>query len=217
LRQFLYGKIDAEADIETVAVIDFETTGLSPESGDRATEIAILLVRDFVVVDRYQSLMNSGRRIPAEVTCITGITNEMVANAQPSSKVMGEAARFVGRSPIVAHNASFDQRFWKTEIDRVCLRGDHAFACTMLLSRRIYPDLPNHQLTTIVEALKLRVPGKAHRAMVDAEMASLVWRQIQKHIETKYRIRKASHEMLAQIQRAARGNVHNLLSSYKNV
>jgi DNA polymerase-3 subunit epsilon len=61
--------------METVAVLEFETTGLSPNMGDRATEIAITLVRDGQVVDRFQSLMNAGRWIPGEVTALTGITN----------------------------------------------------------------------------------------------------------------------------------------------
>ena len=83
--------------METVAVLDFETTGLSPSWGDRATEIAVTLMRDGQIVDRYQSLMNAGRRIPAEVVALTGITNSMIASAPPADKVMREAAQFVGR------------------------------------------------------------------------------------------------------------------------
>jgi DNA polymerase-3 subunit epsilon len=64
--------------METVAVLDFETTGLSPQYGDRATEIAIALVRDGQVIDRFQSLMNAGRRIPLEITQLTGISNAMI-------------------------------------------------------------------------------------------------------------------------------------------
>ncbi len=69
--------------MQTIAVLDFETTGLSPTRGDRATEIAVILMRDGNVVDRYQSLMNAGRRIPAEVVRLTGITNEMIALRPP--------------------------------------------------------------------------------------------------------------------------------------
>jgi DNA polymerase-3 subunit epsilon len=54
--------------MEVVAVIDFETTGLSPDQGDRATEIAAVLLQGGKVVDRYQSLMNAGVRIPAFIT-----------------------------------------------------------------------------------------------------------------------------------------------------
>ena len=77
---------------ETVAVLDFETTGLSPNCGDRATEIAITLVRDGQVIDRYQSLMNAGRRIPSEVTYITGINSGMLASCFVSSPRTGSCA-----------------------------------------------------------------------------------------------------------------------------
>jgi DNA polymerase-3 subunit epsilon len=107
--------------METLAVIDFETTGISPRQGDRATEIAVMLVRDGEIVDRYQSLMNAGLRVSGFITALTGITNAMVRAAPPAAKVMREAALFVGRHPLVAHNASFDRSFWDAELERVGL------------------------------------------------------------------------------------------------
>ncbi len=89
--------------MSTIAVIDFETTGISPNMGDRATEVAIVLLEDGQVVDRYQSLMNAGVRVSSFITQFTGITNEMVQAAPPAEQVMREAARFVGGSPMVAH------------------------------------------------------------------------------------------------------------------
>ena len=98
--------------MEVVAVIDFETTGLSPAQGDRATEVAAVIVEDGRVVDRYQSLMNAGVRIPAFIEALTGISNAMVRSAPPAGEVMREVSDFVGDIPIVAHNASFDAKFW---------------------------------------------------------------------------------------------------------
>ncbi len=102
--------------MDTIAVIDFETTGLSPKCGDRATEIAVVLVREGQIVDRYQSLMNAGLRIPPFITQLTGISTAMVRQAPPAQQVMAEVADFVGEIPLVAHNAAFDAKFW------VCLR-----------------------------------------------------------------------------------------------
>ena len=79
----------------TVAVIDFETTGLSPTLGDRATEIAIVILEGDLVVDRYQSLMNAGVRISSFIEAYTGISNEMIATAPRADQVMAEASRFV--------------------------------------------------------------------------------------------------------------------------
>ena len=78
--------------METVAVIDFETTGLSPAMGDRATEVAVVIVDDGRIVDRYQSLMNSGARIPAFIEALTGISNAMIRKAPPAAEVMNALA-----------------------------------------------------------------------------------------------------------------------------
>ena len=102
----------------TIAIIDFETTGMSPDLGDRPTEVAIVLTERGAVVDRFQSLMNPGMVVSSFITQLTGITNAMVKAAPPVAQVMAEAARFVGESPMVAHNASFDRKFWQAELRR---------------------------------------------------------------------------------------------------
>ena len=104
--------------MNTIAVIDFETTGLSPTMGDRATEVAIVLMDGDKVVGRFQSLMNAGVRISPFIESFTGISNAMVAAAPSAAEVMAEASRFVGDTPMVAHNASFDRRFWQAELTR---------------------------------------------------------------------------------------------------
>ena len=197
--------------METVAVLDFETTGLSPSWGDRATEIAITLVRDGRVVDRFQSLMNAGRRIPADVTQLTGITNEMIASAPPVAKVMREAAKFVGKTAVVAHNASFDRKFWVAELEQLSISPYGDFACTMLLSRRVYPDSPNHRLGLLVQLLGLLKTGRAHRAMVDAEMTSHLWCRIQGDLAKTYSLRFVDHELLKRIQGVSRAQLPTVL------
>lgn len=79
--------------MERVAVIDFETTGLSPEHGGRATEIAAVLLEEGRVVARYQSLMNAGVRMPAFIAELTGITDAMLRQAPPAAEVMREIQR----------------------------------------------------------------------------------------------------------------------------
>src|SRR5690606_22086420 len=107
-----------ESALETLAVIDFETTGLSAAMGDRATEIAAVLVRDGAVVGRYQSLMNSGVAVPPYIEALTGISNAMLSAAPAAATVMREVADFVQDYPLVAHNAAFDKRFWDAELER---------------------------------------------------------------------------------------------------
>ena len=200
--------------METVAVLDFETTGLSPDWGDRATEIAVALVRDGQVVDRFQSLMNAGRRIPFEVTQITGITNAMIAAAPPVAKVMRDAASFVGNMPVVAHNASFDRKFWEAELGQLSMQSASVFCCTMLLARRLYPHAPNHRLATLVQLLHLPKTGPAHRAMVDAEMTSHLWCRMAQDVSRSYGIESVTHDMLMRAQKVPRGKLPTLLHSF---
>ena len=161
--------------MSVVAVIDFETTGLSPAMGDRATEVAVVIVDNGKIVDHYHSLMNAGVPIPRFIESLTGISNAMIRKAPPVSEVMNTLAKFVGMVPLVAHNASFDKKFLDAEWSRVKHRRRQEFACSMLLARRIYPTLPDHKLGTLVSHLKLPSAARHHRALADAEMTAYLW------------------------------------------
>ncbi|WP_421953647.1 PolC-type DNA polymerase III [Polaromonas sp.] len=197
-----------------IAVIDFETTGLSPTMGDRATEVAIVLVEDGQVVDRFQSLMNAGQRIPAFIEALTGISNAMLATAPPAEKVMADASRFVGKVPMVAHNASFDRRFWEAELARVGETASQPFACTMLVARRLYPQAPSHKLGVLVDYHQLPKTGRAHRAMADAEMAASLLGKIQHDLRTQHRVVLADHSMLMGLQRCTKPAVRAFIARH---
>ena len=66
---------------ERIAIIDFETTGMSPAHGARAAEVGIVVVEAGRIVDRFQSLMNAGQRMPWNITQLTGISNAMLEAA----------------------------------------------------------------------------------------------------------------------------------------
>jgi DNA polymerase-3 subunit epsilon len=128
--------------METIAVIDFETTGLWPDAGARAIEIAVVLVRAGGIVDRYQSLMNAGVRIPPFIESLTGITDAMIRRAPPAAEVMRQAAEFIGDLPLVAHHAAFDRQVLDAELARIHQSRRQEFACTVRLARRLYPVRP---------------------------------------------------------------------------
>ena len=197
-----------------IAVIDFETTGVSPGQGARATEIAIVLLENGQVVDRFQSLMKTGAWIPPFITQLTGITNAMVNAAPEAAGVMRDAARFVGCAPMVAHNASFDSKFWQAELALAGVAAPHPFACTVLLSRRLYPQAPSHKLGTLVDYHGLPRTGQAHRALADAEMAAALLARIQHDLRTHWRVAEPSHALLQQVQRCARATVGTLLARH---
>ena len=196
------------------AVIDFETTGISPGMGDRATEVAIVLLDNGQVVDRFQSLMNTGVRIPAFITQLTGITNAMVDSAPAAAQIMADASRFVGGAPLVAHNASFDRRFWQAELAHAGLGAPQPFICTLLLSRRLYPQAPNHKLGSLVDYHRLPRTGQAHRALADAEMAAELLGQIQRDLQSRHGVASADHALLMALQRCAKPAVAALLARH---
>ncbi len=196
--------------MQPIAIIDFETTGISPNMGDRATEVAIVLLQEGQVVDRYQSLMNAGVRVNSFITQLTGITNEMLQAAPAAEQVMREAARFVGDLPMVAHNAAFDKKFWQAELARCGQDGSHAFACTLLLSRRLYPQAPNHKLGTLAAMHHLPSSGRAHRALADAEMASHLLAQMPYDLKTRFGCTQVDHALMMGLQRTSR----HMVSSY---
>ena len=183
-----------------IAVIDFETTGISPAMGDRATEVAIVMLEGDRVVDRFQSLMNAGVRVPGFITQLTGITNAMVAAAPPAAQVMAEASRFVGDAPMVAHNASFDRKFWEAELARAGLDAPQPFACTVLLSRRLYPQAPSHRLGALAVFLRLPRTGQGHRALADAEMAAALLARIRADLRERYGVPAPTHPLLRALQ-----------------
>ena len=197
-----------------IAVIDFETTGISPGQGARATEVAIVLLEGGVVVDRFQSLMKTGAWIPPFITQLTGITNAMVNAAPDAAEVMAQAARFVGNAPMVAHNASFDCKFWQAELALAGQPAPQPFACTVLLSRRLYPQAPSHKLGVLVDYHGLPRTGQAHRALADAEMAAALLARMQHDLRTHWHVAQPDHALLMALQRCAKPAVGKLLARH---
>ena len=196
--------------METVAVIDFETTGISPGQGARATEIAAVLVQGGQIVGRFQSLMNSGAWVPPFIEQLTGISNRMLQTAPPARAVMREVLQFTKGCPLVAHNAAFDRGFWQAEAQHAECDADdaHLFACTLLLSRRLYPSAANHRLGTLAALHRLPSAGRAHRALADAEVTAHLWVQVQHDVALRFAGpltgRPVTHALLVALQRASR-------------
>lgn len=187
--------------MNTYAVVDFETTGLSPVQGDCPTEVAIVLVRDGQIVDRYQSLMNGGVRLSSFIEGYTGITNAMVSKAPPLKQVMAEACAFARDYPLVAHNAAFDRKFWDDSLGRLGKQRRQEFLCSLLLARRVYPQADNHKLETLARLLKLPVAGNFHRALADAEVTAHLFVKMQEAIKGKLKLREVDCGRLLMVQK----------------
>ena len=202
---------------ERIAVIDFETTGMAPAQGARATEVAIVLLERGQVVQRFQSLMRTGVAIPRFITELTGISNAMLADAPDARDVMHAAARFVGDTPMVAHNAAFDRQFWQAELAQSGLQASQPFVCTVLLARRLYPEAPSHKLGALVDYHHLPRSGRAHRALADAEMAAALLLHMQHDLRQRFQVATPGHALLQALQRCPRQQLGRLLAQWQSL
>jgi DNA polymerase-3 subunit epsilon len=98
-------------------VLDFETTGLSPQGGARVIEVSAREVVDGRAGEEFLTFVDPGQAVPSVITQITGITTEMLQGAPKSPGVMRELAAFIGSSPVVGHNVGFDRKFLEYEAD----------------------------------------------------------------------------------------------------
>lgn len=200
-----------EKSADTVIVFDFETTGLSPNLGDRAIEIGAVRMEAGIVTDRFQQLMNPGFRINSFIESYTGITNQMLRKAAPCEEVMARFADFVGGDNLVAHNASFDQRFLDAEFRRVGRTYSGGIACSMLVARRIYQQAPNHQLGSLVTYRNLQAEDVFHRALADSEMTARLWLRMIDDIRDQYQLPPLSFLQMQQLSRKSKRVVHEFL------
>lgn len=203
------------SETEAIVVIDFETTGLSPEHGARATEVAAVLVADGKILDRYQSLMNAGAWIPPFIEQLTGISNRMIRQAPDAARVMGELAEFIGATPLVAHNAAFDKKFLQAELRRIELAPRADMLCSMRVARRVYPQAANHRLETLVDHARIGKTGAYHRALADAEMAAGLWLEMQAELGRLFGLESVPLALLRKIQSAPCHGLRGCVEAYR--
>ena len=157
--------------------LDVETTGLSPANGDRVIEIGAVAVENKNIVSEFSSLINVGKEIPRQVRQVHGITNEMLRNEPVPEVVWPEFHYFIAGSILVAHNASFDIGFIRHEFALLGMSLNNRSLCTLKMSRKMYPHLPNHKLATVGRYLfgESCKQMHVHRALDDAKLAGMIW------------------------------------------
>lgn len=196
---------------DSLVVFDFETTGLSPDMGDRAIEIGAVLIERGRVTDRFQQIMNPGVRIPLFIENLTGITNAMVKDARSNAEVMSEFYQFIAGHNLVAHNASFDERFLRAEFKRVKKYFSSGIVCSLLAARRIFQQAPNHQLATLAMYKSLPSDGIYHRALADAEVTAHLWLSLLDELQEQQGLSNLSFGFMHQLTKTPK---HQLQQFY---
>jgi DNA polymerase-3 subunit epsilon len=178
---------DVHLSDETFVVVDVETTGLNPID-DRITEIAMMKVKNGILLDEFSTLINPLVTIPASITNLTGIDNLMVADAPTAREVTPAIADFLGNAIFVAHNAQFDWGFVShTAMRERGLELTNPQLCTVKLSRIILPNLPSKSLGPVAAALNITIPER-HRASGDAYATALVLVKYISYVQRKHDI-----------------------------
>lgn len=196
--------MEKNSNADTVIVLDFETTGLSPDYGDRAIEIGAVKLVNGQVIDRFQQLMYPGKRINSFIEDYTGITNTMLKKAAPCEEVMLEFADYIEGYNLVAHNVSFDSRFLDSELQLINRNEHGELVCSMLTARRVYPDASNHKLGTLVKYKGLPNDGTFHRALADAEMTAHLWLTMLSDIKENHSFENVPFKVMKKLSRISK-------------
>ncbi len=154
-------------------VFDIETTGLSPISC-KIIEIGAVVTKKGEIISRYNTFVNPGIPIPANITELTGIDDSMVKDAPSIDAVLPEFLEYCGDRMLIAHNASFDTSFIRTAAEELNIPFNNPYLDTVALSRYLNPGLKNHKLDTVAAHYKLG-DFNHHRASDDAEMLALIF------------------------------------------
>ncbi|MFL6620795.1 MAG: PolC-type DNA polymerase III [Povalibacter sp.] len=185
---------------KSLVVVTFETSGKAPEQGGRITEVAAVRIHNGEIIKRYTSLANSGVRLRRPLIESTGITQQMVDSAPPMSAVMDRLLAFIGSDPVIAHNATFDQRMFDTECEHAGVQiAIEPFICFLRLARRLFPELESHSLGTLSAALGIYYPGGAQRAATAAEVAGTLVIQFCQTLRARLRGVEPDAALLRQI------------------
>jgi len=200
--------------MDELVILDFETTGLSPTYA-RVIEVGAILVKNEAIVGKLSQLMDPGCFIPYFITDITGITNQMIRGKPSPEKFMPELKQFIGNRPILAHNASFDEKFLVSEMENIGKQIDNKFLCTLKLSRRLIPDSPNYKLSTLTSHLKVKLSKehKAHRALNDVMSTFHVWMYLKEYVSKSINS-SPCFELLSKLERQPKNKITDFLAKH---
>ena len=186
----------------TYVVFDTVTTGFNPGLSDSMIEIGAVKLKDGNVIDRFDELINPGKPIDDDITALTGITNEMVADALNEKDATIKFKEWIGNLPLVAHNATFDRNMLEMAYYKYGLGElENPVIDTWMLSKAINKDCKKHGLSALAKYYKIKFDENVksdddeeseevntsahhHRADYDAEATGSIFYKMIKQLST---------------------------------
>ncbi len=156
-------------------VVDLETTGLRTRA-DRIIEAGAVKVRNGAVVERFEALINPGRKLTEQIVELTGIRNEELAEAPGIEQVLPGLIDFIGTDTLVGHRILFDYSFIKRAAVNQNLIFEKEAIDTLALARKFLPDLESRRLPFLCR--HFGIPHHAHRALQDAEATAALYEKL---------------------------------------
>lgn len=160
-----------------IVILDTETSGMTVKRGGRVIEIGALLLESGIVVDEFDTLIDTEASIQYGAYRVHGISEEMLHGKPLPEEVWRSFREFVGDADLVAHNAPFDSTFIRNECCLIGMDLLNRWHCTVRLARQKLPLLHNHKLDTVYRYLFGPIPMsmQRHRALDDARLVARIW------------------------------------------
>ena len=162
-------------------VLDTDTTGLSPNKGDRVVEIGCVeLINHVPTENTFQVYLNPERDMDEGAQRVHGLTNEFLLDKPKFSEIAEEFISYIGESKIIAHNASFDINFLNSELARIDKSkiSDDRVVDTLKMAREKYPGARNSLDALCKRFLVDNSNRKLHGALLDSELLAEVYLEL---------------------------------------
>ena len=162
-------------------VLDTETTGFDPKTGDRLIEVGCIEIEDLLPTGRmFHRLVNPERSIPADAIRVHGITDDKVRDAPKFAQIVPDLMEFIGDAPLIAHNANFDRNFVDFELNRcgAPITGERRWIDTLQLAQKKFPGMAN-SLDALCKRFKISLVERTlHGALIDARLLAEVYLEL---------------------------------------
>lgn len=156
----------AQIDDLEFTVVDTETTGMVPTQS-RVMDIGIVKVKGGKITETWESLIDPEQDVPYWITFYTGLTRAHVDGSPKFNELSDKILKYFAGSIFVGHNANFDYSFLTNEFTRLNIPFDFPKLCTVMLSRKLVPELGGFNLDILTQYFNIKV-DRRHRALPDA-------------------------------------------------